>query len=121
MTSLIAPSAYVDFTSKRSLEDIGAELSRRLFAGVPFVGLGEGIWDEVPAMRLAERFMGLQVELGGHAGDDGGYTLQVEVPDFPWHLVGRGQANARVDLTGFLQHLLTDFEEISLPTSPASG
>jgi hypothetical protein len=108
MTVLLAPSAYVDFTSPNPLQDVAAQLSSELFGGIPFIGLGEGVWDEVPAMRLAQRFMGLQVELGGNPGDDGGYTLQVESPEFPWHLVAPGgQKDARVDLTGFLTHQLS--------------
>jgi hypothetical protein len=118
---LIAPSAYVDFTSRRSLHEVALELSRSVFGGIPFVGEGEGIWDEVPALRLAKRFMGLQVELGGSPGD-GGYTLQVEAPDFPWHLIDPAkQQGARVDLTGLLRHLLADVRDLTLVEAVAGA
>jgi hypothetical protein len=121
MASLIAPSAYVDFTSERPLQEVAADLSNRVFGGIQFTGQGEGLWDEVPAVRLAKRFMGLQVELGGNPGTDGGYTLQVETPDFPWHLVDRArQKEARADLTGFLKHLLADIDGIVLAGTSAS-
>lgn len=119
MTPLIAPSAYVDFTSPNSLDSVARDLSTRLFAGIPFVGLGEGLWDEVPAMKLARRFMGLEVELGGSPGPEHGYTLQVEAPDFPWERIERAdQAAARADLTGYLQHLLSSIEGITISATP---
>jgi hypothetical protein len=66
-------------------------------------------------MRLAQRFMGLQVELGGTPGPDGGYTLQVEMAEFPWALIAPDAGkSATVDLSGTLQHLMQGIEPIRL-------
>lgn len=118
MAELSAPFAYVDFTSPNTLESVARELSARVFAGIPFVGLNEGLWDEVPAVRLAQRFMGLEVELGGAPGAEHGYTLQVEAPDFPWERIKRDeQPAARVDLTGHLEYLLSGIDGIMIVSS----
>jgi hypothetical protein len=46
-----------------------------------FLGENEGIWDEVPALRLARPILGLEVVIGGSPGIDRGYTVQVSSED----------------------------------------
>ncbi len=70
------PHANISFRSDLELLDIAALISDRLFAGVPFQGLGERIWDEIPAVRLMVPILGLHVQLGGYAGKRG-YLMSV--------------------------------------------
>lgn len=69
--------AYVDFTSDMLLTDVARSISEVCFGGIGFVGENEGIWDEVPALRLDRTILGLEAIVGGRPGADGGYTLQV--------------------------------------------
>lgn len=120
MSRLIHFAAYVDFTYSGSLEELAEVLSQSLFAGLRFVGLGEGIWDEVPAVRLERNFLGLRVELGGAPGRDQGFTLQVEPIDFPWNRIPAVEASvASVDLSAYLGYLLEQVEGVSLKPIPA--
>jgi hypothetical protein len=105
---MIEPAAFVDFVSDRSLEDLATELSIRLFGGIPFVGRDEGIWDEIPALRLKQRFLGLEVVLGGTAGNGGGYSLEALVANMPAGV----PATERADLSEFLGHLLAEIDGV---------
>lgn len=66
--------AYVDFRSTYDLKETAAILGT-FFGGAGFVGENEGIWDEVPALRLERSVLGLSVVVGGA---DGEFTLEVE-------------------------------------------
>lgn len=84
MSKLKFIQSFTDISSALSIQALGALLSERIFAGISFVGLDEGILDEIPAMRLDRDFLGLRVILGGRPGKGGGYTLEIELIDFPW-------------------------------------
>ncbi len=115
MSDLKCPQAYVDFTHADALSVLASKLSERLFGGIPFEGENEGIWDEVPALRLSRDILGLRVEIGGRPGDQGGYTLQVEAVDFPWESVQPGQeAQAVADLSDFVAHRLRQIDGVRL-------
>lgn len=115
-------SAYVDFTDRRPLPELAAVLSQRLFAGLPFIGLQEGLWDEVPALRLAGEYLGLRVELGGEPGETGGFTLQLEPLDFPWEELGEEETRtANVDLSAYVRRLLSAVEGLRLAAAPEEG
>ncbi len=115
MSDLKYLQAYVDFTHADALSVLASKLSERLFGGIQFEGENEGIWDEVPALRLSRDILGLRVEIGGCPGDQGGYTLQVETVDFPWESVQPGQeAQAVADLSGFVAHRLRQIDGVRL-------
>lgn len=59
------------------LTDIARRIAELCFGGIDFVGESEGIWDEIPALRLNRDVLGLEVTLGGNPGRDGGYTIEV--------------------------------------------
>jgi hypothetical protein len=81
MPDIVFLQAYVDFVSLLPLTDIACRIAKTCFGGIDFVGENEGIWDEVPALRLERRVLGLEVILGGRPGKEGGYTLQVSSRD----------------------------------------
>lgn len=103
-----SPVGYVDFTYPGTLEELSRLLSASLFAGISFVGLGEGIWDEVPAVRLERDFLSLRVEMGG--SPETGFTLQVEPLRFTFELEDPVGGAAEADLTRYLQFLLGGIE-----------
>ena len=110
---LKCPSAHIDFFSEKPLEELAKELSVAIFGGVPFVGKTEGIWDEIPAMRLSQRVLGLDVILGGTAGERGGYSLEAEAHEFPWdELPSTQAADLEVDLSPYLWHLVSSLPGI---------
>lgn len=112
MKALLCPSAYVDFYYPESLSVVAGILSEQIFGGINFIGENTGIWDEVPAVRLSKRFLGLNIELGGEKGT---YTLQIEAPDFPWELISSAfHATASTDLSGFVQHMLSQICDIKI-------
>lgn len=74
-------TAHVDFASPRSLHEIAREIASVCFGGGEFVGENEGIWDEIPAVRLDRDPLGLEITLGGAPGEAGGYTLEVSSRD----------------------------------------
>jgi hypothetical protein len=118
MDGLRLIAAHVDFEYGSSLGELARVLSDRVFAGIEFTGEGTGIWDEVPAMKLARRFLGFDVELGGGEGE---YTLAIDMPDFPWDLVPNADdpsvsAAVCVDISGYVVFLLGQIPEITVPT-----
>ena len=115
MTELKHLSGFVDFEHPAPLLELASVLSVCLFAGIAFVGGDEGNWDEVPALRLENDFLGLRVELGGEPGEAGGYTLQVQPVEFPWELIESGKGHEiQVDLSGYLSFLLERVEGVKL-------
>lgn len=77
MPEIVYLQAHVDFISTLPLTELARLISATCFAGIGFVGENEGIWDEVPAVRLERDVLGLEVVLGGRPGKDGAYTLEV--------------------------------------------
>jgi hypothetical protein len=69
--------ARVDFVSPQSLHEVGNEIASVCFGSGEFVGENEGIWDEIPAVRLDRDPLGLEITLGGAPGEAGSYTLEV--------------------------------------------
>lgn len=80
MADFVFFQASVDFVSDLSLKEVGEKIALACFGGGRFTGEDEGIWDEVPAMRLDRNVLGLEVVLGGSPGDNG-YTLEVASKD----------------------------------------
>lgn len=81
MADIVLLRAYVDFVSPQPLAELGRRIAEACFGGGNFVGENEGIWDEVPAMRLDREVLGLEVTLGGGPGEAAGYTLEVSSRD----------------------------------------
>ncbi len=80
------------------------ELSTRIFGNMSFVGENSGIWDEVPAVRLAARFLGLEIELGG---DNGRFALSMVDTTFPLQTLTAEQTlKAIVDVSGCVAYVL---------------
>jgi len=79
--NVVLLTARVDFVSPQPLHEVGNEIASVCFGGGEFVGENEGIWDEIPAVRLNRDPLGLEIALGGAPGEAGGYTLEVSSRD----------------------------------------
>lgn len=75
--AIVSLQAYIDFTTSAPLADTARRIADACLGGLDFIGEDEGIWDEVPALRLNQTILGLEIILGGMPGKDGGYTLQI--------------------------------------------
>lgn len=119
---MIYPCGSVVLQSTQSLEEVARELSRRLFAGVPFGGRDEAVFDEVPAVYIREPILGFFVTLSGHE-ERHEYVLRFR----PWtsQLRDKGTDQHRVellqpiDLSAWLVVLLSDLKGIvvAVPTT----
>lgn len=60
----------IAFQSEKKLEEVGKEISNKLFGGVPFQGINENIYEEVPAIYIKTPMIGLEIILSGYSGFD---------------------------------------------------
>lgn len=112
MTYPVFFRAFVDFRSPLELLDVADLLSRHLFAGVRFCGLNEGLWDEVPAVRLENDFLNLRIELGG---GDGEYTLEIQSFKYDFGKVPKDQhQNVMMDISHTIKVLAGSIPDIQI-------
>lgn len=78
--------ACAEIRSSVDLMSLGRELSARIFHGIQFQGLEEGIMDEVPAIFIKPDFMGIQIVLY----EDRPSVYMLTVSSFPF-LLAYGQ------------------------------
>lgn len=91
----------IAFTSSMSIEEVGGLLSESIFSGLPFIGKEKNIYEEVPAIYLEDRFLGLNVILSG--GGEYNYCLEIHGNYNPKEVKSH-----RVRLDDYLYHLLLD-------------
>ena len=68
--------------SNLTIEEVGNILSEKLFAGFPFGGKEENIYEEIPAIFIRVPILGLRIVLQGKSGIDenSGFALEI----LPW-------------------------------------
>jgi hypothetical protein len=106
------PRGAVDLESEMTIEELGATISAALFGGVPFSGLGTGIRDEVPALRLGATMLGLDIVLHGYGGVDGFSLDLYPLPSLVTGAKNSSSALCRADLSAWLGHLLSQVDRI---------
>ena len=117
MSHTVFLQAYVDFVSPLPLTYIARRIAETCFGGGEFVGEDEGIWDEVPALRLDRTVLELEVVLGGRPREDGGYTLEVSSSNplggtLPDDL--EGSKAAVCDFSNYLAALVQQMPEVEI-------
>jgi hypothetical protein len=121
MSDIVFLQAYVDFRSSDPLADVARKIADACFPGRTFVGQDEGIWDEVPALRLDRIVLGLESIVGGTPGSSGGYTIQVSSRkpyggDIP---TDTKESQASIcDFSGYMAGLLKEVDGIELLPKP---
>jgi hypothetical protein len=112
MPQLLSPYAFVDFRCPGELKDVAHKVSQHLFGGIEFVGENTGIWDEVPAVRLRARILGMEIELGGCNGE---YILQIDTVGVPWaEIPTEEHPKSHADLSGYVAYLLEQLDGVEM-------
>lgn len=95
-----------------TLDELGTLLSERVFGGIEFGGKDLGLCDEVPAVRLERRFLGLYVIL---YGGDGEYALSVDqrADDIPAEEIGQDDYVNLDDHLAFLVGRIEGIDKVS--------
>lgn len=110
--------AFVDFMAPWELQELTQRLSSHMFGGLKFVGLDEGIWDEVPAMRLQSPVLGLQIVVGGEGGDRG-FTMEINTIEYT-DGASSPQDSDILDISQFATSQLLTIAGISIKPQPSA-
>lgn len=99
-------SGEVEIRSSKSLIEIGSLISCSLFCDLDFDGLEKKLYEEVPAICIEGKLMGLSVILSGDTKN--GFLLSVTDV-----FLKRGLKKNRFDISNYLYHLaLEAFESV---------
>ncbi|MCY7836120.1 hypothetical protein MOB49_03180 [Bacillus haynesii] len=93
----------IPITSNKDIDDLARIISVKLFGGIPFGGMEEQIYEEVPAVFIENPILGFQVVIQGFGGEKG-YTL--EVRSHPEIIEPDDADEIEVDITGYVSTLL---------------
>lgn len=106
--------ADIYLKSSKSLEEVGAILSKELFGGLPFGGRENYIRDEIPAIYIEPEIMGMEIILVG--GDIDGITiLQIRPSDNITNEEIIDSSNG--NLSEYLKFMLRSIEGIKIMSS----
>ena len=89
-----------------SLLELGQLLSNTIFAGVPFVEPESSLRDEVPAISLAKKIMGMDVVLYGHEEDLNFRLAMTCSGESRTQVKEAGRIPERIDLGNYLGFLI---------------
>ena len=107
-------SCGLELWSDKSLEEVAEIVSNRLFGGVRFIGKGEYIRDEVPAIYSERDILGMRIILMGGPGQEG-YYLEMETRREPGVvLTAEHIRKSLVDISTLVSKLLHGAEEITV-------
>lgn len=110
------PECNLFFFSERSLEEVAEIVSAKLLGGIPFIGMEEFIYDEVPAVYAELDVLGLRIILAGYPGE--GYQLDMYPRDYPDDFSESSSVNLSqdfaVNISEYIAFLLKDVPEISM-------
>lgn len=114
MTSYPYLTANVLIHSDLTLENVAKILSKTLFAGAPFGGKNDYIYDEMPAVYITEKMspLGLYITLQGYGGKTG-YMLQITSIDNLPPAVDHDDFTL-LDLSPYITSLLRDVQGITV-------
>jgi hypothetical protein len=101
--------------SRMSLEELGNVVSNRVLGGVPFVGRGDYIRDEVPAVYSEFDVLGTRFILMGEP-DDEGYYLEADGRSLIANLSPAEIKKSLVDISSLVAHLLGGIEGVTVRT-----
>jgi len=107
-------SCGLELWSDKGLEEVAEIVSNRLFGGVRFIGKGEYIRDEVPAIYSERDILGMRIILMGGPGQEG-YYLEMETRREPGvALTAEHMRESLVDISPLVSKLLHGAEEITV-------
>jgi len=107
-------SCGIELWSDKSLEEVAEIVSNRLLGGVRFIGKGEYIRDEVPAIYSERDILGMRIILMGGPGQEG-YYLEMETRREPSVvLIAEQIRKSLVDISPLVSKLLHGVEDITV-------
>lgn len=110
---MMIPACRLRLLSRMSLEELGNVVSDRVFGGVPFVGRGDYIRDEVPALYSKSDVLGTRFILMGEP-DDKGYYLEADSRRLIANLSAEEIKKSLVDISPLVAHLLGGIEGVTV-------
>ncbi|MFU1794157.1 hypothetical protein ACM1RC_09835 [Paenibacillus azoreducens] len=97
--------------SEEDIIGVAKIISDKLVGGIPFGGLEDYIYEEVPAVYIKESILGFELVIQGYGGEDG-YVL--EVRSDPRNSEPNDVREIRVDITNYIASLLEGTEKIKI-------
>ncbi|NPC91687.1 hypothetical protein HOO54_05400 [Bacillus sp. WMMC1349] len=97
--------------SNKDIHEVAKIISDKLFGGLPFGGLDDYIYEEVPAVYINPPILGLEAVIQGFGGEKG-YTL--EVHSYPGNPEPDDSDEVHVDITGYVATLIEETEELKI-------
>lgn len=98
-------------SSNEDINGIAKIISDKLFGGIPFIGLDEHIYEEVPTVYIDYSILGLQGVIQGFGGD-AGYTL--EIRSHPSNIKPDDTDEVEIDITGYVSSLIEGTDNIQI-------
>ncbi|MCP3778977.1 hypothetical protein [Paenibacillus sp. MZ03-122A] len=97
--------------SEEDIFGVAKIISDKLVGGIPFGGLEDYIYEEVPAVYINANILGFELVIQGYGGD-GGYLL--EVNPSPYNESPDDTERVTVEITRYIASLLEGTEKIKI-------
>lgn len=102
---------FVPILSEEDIIGVSKIISNKLVGGIPFGGLEDYIYEEVPAVYIKESILGFELVIQGYGGKEG-YTLEVRsnLRNSELH----DDKEITVDISNYIASLLEGTEKIKI-------
>lgn len=97
--------------SEKNIVDLAKVISSKIAGNIPFEGLENYIYDEVPAIYINSNILGFEVILKGYGGATGYY---LEVSSHPSNNEPDDMNEIDIDITRYIASLLEGTPEIKI-------
>ncbi|ANF95587.1 hypothetical protein [Paenibacillus bovis] len=102
---------FVPILSDEDIMGVSKIISDKLVGGLPFGGLEDHIYEEVPAVYIKESILGFELVIQGYGGEEG-YVL--EVRSYSRNNKLYDDKEITVDITKYIASLLEGTEKIKI-------
>ncbi|TKI52820.1 hypothetical protein FC756_27185 [Lysinibacillus mangiferihumi] len=109
---------FVPILSEEDIIGVSKIISNKLVSGIPFGGLEDYIYEEVPAVYIKESILGFELVIQGYGGKEG-YIL--EIRSYLRNSELHDAKEITVDITNYIASLLEGTEKIKILYEEISG
>ncbi|MBI6864425.1 hypothetical protein JD967_13315 [Lysinibacillus fusiformis] len=109
---------FVPILSEEDISGVSKIISNKLVGGLPFGGLEDYIYEEVPAVYIKESILGFELVIQGYGGEEG-YIL--EIRSYIRNSELHDAKEITVDITNYIASLLEGTEKIKILYEEISG
>ncbi|MDQ0227740.1 hypothetical protein [Metabacillus niabensis] len=103
--------------SEEDIFGVAKIISEKLVGGIPFGGLEDYIYEEVPAVYINENILGFELVIQGYGGEDG-YIL--ELHPHPCNSRPDDAERVTIEITSYIASLLEGVENIKVESEKNS-